>query len=832
MKKRNSVSYSFLFMEVKLSTLILLKYNNYYNRITKSENTLEAYRKYRLTDSSNRISEFYNINWNPNDGVSTSMPVNWFGQEADYAVVSDDDIHITSRWFIIEQKRNLRGQNLITFKRDTIADYWSQILQSPVYVEKGIAKDSDPAIFNLEDLSVNQIKNQEVLLNDITGCPWIVGYYARKDNAGQPVSLTGDFTIRTSADIVYNNINDFPWFSIVNQEKKYCEGMNLFSKFKIRRKDNTFISNYLFNTHILKNDKGAVSLEDFSHLDEPYYNSNYGTLDFAVAPSISSNPTDEDLLEDIARVIDDATGTLNINYNIGAVCRDFVGYLSKDNYFDILSYNGKIIRDTTSSKSYRVSVETSKIKNDTYKLFSSTVATEYNDYIQESLDHQSAYLNVLALPGDTWGLNITGETTFTIYLKELDISYTKFSYDINAANKIQTTDAVYDMFCLPYSDDFTTKIGDETYVSSKDISMMIATGIGTNEGSKLYDLQLVPYCPLVQKMSVEKEFTVVDSYLYSFVYSQDAADSQSTPKVAAVIFNVPSSNFKTQVKYPITVINKKMDNETKVYRLNSPNYNGIYEFSPAMNDGVDYFDIECTYKPYTPYIHVSPNFKNLYGKDFDDARGLICGGDFSLPLLQSEWKQYEINNKNYLNAFDREIQYDKTRRDINNLSNAANIVGGVVSLATGNLSGASSLASGIGSMATSYLSTAAAIDYKTDQFNYSLENVQARPASLAKVGPFNINNKYIPFLEIYDCTDTEKIAFANKIKYNGMKIMRIGKISDFINKWNYYAGNVSVNRPYIKGKLINLEDSTYFEDFHITNDIANELNNGVYVELK
>ena len=174
MKKRNSVSYSFLFMEVKLSTLILLKYNNYYNRITKSENTLEAYRKYRLTDSSNRISEFYNINWNPNDGVSTSMPINWFGQEADYAVVSDDDIHITSRWFIIEQKRNLRGQNLITFKRDTIADYWSQILQSPVYVEKGIAKDSDPAIFNLEDLSVNQIKSQEVLLNDITGCPWIV----------------------------------------------------------------------------------------------------------------------------------------------------------------------------------------------------------------------------------------------------------------------------------------------------------------------------------------------------------------------------------------------------------------------------------------------------------------------------------------------------------------------------------------------------------------------------------------------------------------------------------------------------------------------------------
>ena len=48
-----------------------------------------------------------------------------------------------------------------------------------------------------------------------------------------------------------------------------------------------------------------------------------------------------------------------------------------------------------------------------------------------------------------------------------------------------------------------------------------------------------------------------------------------------------------------------------------------------MNQGIDSFDIECTYKPYNPYIHISPNYKGLYGKDFDDIRGLICGGDFS-----------------------------------------------------------------------------------------------------------------------------------------------------------------------------------------------------------
>ena len=280
---------------------------------------------------------------------------------------------------------------------------------------------------------------------------------------------------------------------------------------------------------------------------------------------------------------------------------------------------------------------------------------------------------------------------------------------------------------------------------------------------------------------------------------------------------------------------KTLINTTK-FRLTSPNFSSSFDFTPCLSYNVNNyvkmnpgpFKISCTLKPYEPFIQIQPHFDNLYGSSYLDGRGLICGGDFSLPIMTSAWTDYVNNNKNYLNAFDREIQYDKTKRDINSVRDAMNV--------SANLSkGVSGIASAVNSGVNMGLNIAeanAAIDYKTDQFNYSLENIQARPASLAKVGPFNINNKYIPFLEIYDCTDTEKVAFANKIKYNGMKIMRIGNISDFINKWNYYAGNVSVNRPYIKGKLINLEDSTYFEDFHITNDIANELNNGVYVELK
>lgn len=87
-----------------------------------------------------------------------------------------------------------------------------------------------------------------------------------------------------------------------------------------------------------------------------------------------------------------------------------------------------------------------------------------------------------------------------------------------------------------------------------------------------------------------------------------------------------------------TVLNRKLANECDVVRLVSQNYNGIFEFSPAKSGGVDGFLADCTYKPWAPYIHILPKLKGLYGKNFvdiDDARGLICGGDMSLPQLSN-----------------------------------------------------------------------------------------------------------------------------------------------------------------------------------------------------
>ena len=85
-------------------------------------------------------------------------------------------------------------------------------------------------------------------------------------------------------------------------------------------------------------------------------------------------------------------------------------------------------------------------------------------------------------------------------------------------------------------------------------------------------------------------------------------------------------------------LSRKLANECDVLRLVSQNYSAIFEFSPAKSGGVDGFLADCTYKPWSPYIHILPKLKGLYGDNFvaiDDARGLICGGDMSLPQLSN-----------------------------------------------------------------------------------------------------------------------------------------------------------------------------------------------------
>ena len=280
-----------------------------------------------------------------------------------------------------------------------------------------------------------------------------------------------------------------------------------------------------------------------------------------------------------------------------------------------------------------------------------------------------------------------------------------------------------------------------------------------------------------------------------------------------------------------------MSNQVDMMRLVSPNFASQFEFNPARNDGVSYFNVDYTYLPLGSYIHVNPDFKGLYGKDFNDARGLICQGDFSIMYLNDAWKSYQTQNKNYLEIFNREVSNLETNYKYQRISSIAGVlgssvatgalVGGAGGVGAGAAAGAASLGGGIADLVIQQQLHNEQLDYKRDMFGYQLDNIKALPHSIAKTTAYTENNKIFPILEYYTCTDEEKEAVANKIAYNSMTLGIIAKPINYIgNSWSY--GDIA-DKGYIKAKLIHFDDPEA-DDFHLVNSLGEELNMGVYTK--
>lgn len=178
--------------------VILLHYNNYYNRIVKTEETVADY---KAADTSNNVAHYIEttgVNFVPGDGINTTLVVGTQSiatNDFDYLLVYDSTNEaIVSRWFILEEHRTRDGQFEIGLRRDVVADHLESILDSTTYVEKGYVASNDPLIFNQEGLLVNEIKQNEQLLKDASGIPWLIMY------VGKDAAL-GDTTVNyTPAD--------------------------------------------------------------------------------------------------------------------------------------------------------------------------------------------------------------------------------------------------------------------------------------------------------------------------------------------------------------------------------------------------------------------------------------------------------------------------------------------------------------------------------------------------------------------------------------------------------------------------------------------------------
>lgn len=802
--------------------LVFMTYNNYYNRIIKKEDTIAAY-----DAVVNQSQEFYDIQFNPNDGVSTEQIVNWrHNWTPDYVVVYDDSLPATSaiqsRWFVIEWVRTRTGQYKATLHRDVIADNLNALINAPIYVEKAtIPTTDDVAIYNQENLELNKIKQSEYLLKDDTESAWLVGYFAKNidfgTEAGQ-ISRTINIGALDVDAIRTNTLDGWSWNAYRTKDYKLASSVNV----RLHMTLEPHFSGI--------NARGAISTSG----EIKVWNDKVGA--FNTFNAVCSNVP---------------TGGREVRRNW---IRDNLGPDFDTAKADIIDY---IIEQES------LGTNTSILQLDGKNLFveSGTGAGYYHIHIIPKGSKEDTTFYAVNSPEEAFIASCIKSSDYTYPASsgteacvQKQIYYSSYRIDLEKFTPADATtltwptstnllqDAPYGMFAMPAS---TINVYENTGLlfktAEENSALNMMCTIAEHLGAFCYDIQKLPYCPNryivgdikgginINELMVNKDYALINHnaeprqivlFLKTSTFSFDIQHRLSIPRY------VLDEHEDTEVE------DYKIANQCDSYRLYSPNWAATFEFNLAKTGEINTFNVDCTYKPYSPYIHINPVWGKLYGKDFDDYRGLIAQGDFSIPRINDRWTEYQINNKNYLNSFNRQIDSLELQQNIQRKQQLVNAtVGTLFGAGAGAVAGAK-MGSPVAGAAVGLTAGAIggaldvkygdmlrndALDLTRDQFNYSLQNIQALPDTIAKVSTYDANNKVFPLLEYYSCTYQEKLIFLNKMIYNGMTVMRIGNLNEFMD----------TERHYFKGQLIKCE--ALADDFHLLTAIADELYKGVYI---
>lgn len=484
--------------------LLLLHYNNYFNRIIKRENTFADY----MAADANYKSAI-NINFNPGDGIATSVilgygqnPDNLFtnGEDFDYLVAKEEaSAEIDSRWFIVEQHRTRAGQYELTLKRDVIADNYNEVITSPIFLEKGFINDvNDPLLYNSEAMNVNQIKQLEVPLKDETECGWVVGYIpsdAFKKVEPQYDRVEKDITMPMKADITVNGLSSWSYWNYCSNNPAYKFMADTAGKRKVSVKIRSqkiwaptartarcdmVTADYTFYPN--STDAGVYAQQNSGYIETangqwnwPQWYTSYGPVTL-MQGTISAN------------VCNNIFNSVRNNSDFNTALNTILGSeIIIGDTSELRRLQDKIILDSSTNTYYRIKIITTSEGNPITVTSSTTGG-------QTALN---ALNNAMTKPDGLNGVYATftasnSSTSYAIQLTNVGISV---YVDLNS-DRAHLNDAPYDMFCIPFSDTMQLKYGTTTFTCSKNIALGIATEIAKDLGSgSVYDVQLLPYCP-------------------------------------------------------------------------------------------------------------------------------------------------------------------------------------------------------------------------------------------------------------------------------------------------------------------------------------------------
>ena len=783
----------------------LLNFNNYYNREYKRlVNILdyEPYIKYSWT----------NVNFNPGDGITTTIPVN-SDVEANYLILSEGigpglaGEEIISRWFIIESKFTRMGQRMLTLRRDILVDY-APMATATVYAERGYVPNTSSLIYNSEGNSYNQIKKSEKLIKDESGSAWLVGYLAPNVFDSGNITIQGsnatvqyDYSFATQDEMTAA----FPGVGLIPTTLFYNFGSIDLRYFSLAEGNQTYMWRADFPSDLLTYETASVPAADVTMI-----------IRQANLPEVQGLLIDNFLTTTVANIISDK---LVLDYSS----------VSRESVTKIINNRDVIARVGTASSGYtyyQLSVGTAQSSIQHHEIRNTTASNTF-EYLTSNFAQLGAMGLATGTP-DRYSLKCV-ESYFSCYWRNIPVAANTIELKTTTA---KVDSSPYYCFAIPYHEAKVIK-GNETIITDPRESLLLARNIATQLGSFCYDVQLLPYFPLqsyIDSMGRIDTTTMPDGTVAVLKSAEGVART--------FLFWITKPNFSFAVPDMIAYSSEpKIQNETQFCRLNSPNFSASFEFSIAKNKGVDYWQVDCSYKPYQPYIHVAPNWRGLYGSDFNDARGLICTGDFSIDLMTDKWQEYQIQNKNYNEIFNRQIQSLDLQQSI---AKRQDIFGAVAGSLSGAMSGATTgaLAGGLpgaigGGIAGLGISAVGGVmdiidsqklrddarSSQFDMFNYQLGNVKALPNTLTKVSTYNINNKIYPFYEIYEATPEEIGALRQQLNWRGYNLGIIGQLSDF-----------QVEGKYFKGKLIRLEEvhDVSLGDNHLLENYNSELQQGIY----
>ena len=813
------------------------------------------------------IKRISNINFNPNDGIETKVSLNLEASEidiADYVLVTERvlpgplNFDVFSRWFIMDAVRQSNGMYELTLKRDVVTEFLAhndKIANDKFYVEKGKLSEFDPLIVNDEGMSFNQIKVEEELINDEDNCGWLVGFFAN-DTPSTPINVPIGKIVRTTTTITAmseaTGISESILESLLTAPRGFLYGLlkidcgvflqlgdsifGGFNKFayKFSSDFSELIGNVTYETRYDHSIMRCPSTAPEENIHGIKNSLGYKLIRTGLFNAITT-----------ALQHDDPTEVFLTDIQLSSLKQ----YINSHPY---LSYGGNTYRMTNNTSGISDHSQVVVSKGET-TFFDNAVSDMIDEIVAAGADPNEYY----QLEGWEMYIKYQVENYQITIIEEPSITETTLTFTIPSSHRV-LDDAPYSMFAIPLNSiSMVVDIGGVSVyppgggtTPSKEVSLRIAQAIiealpaeGANK--YLYDIQLMPYMPHIGPSSgIGFYNNVLEADVSGMVEGVDYAlikkDSDTGTLYRSAIFFARLSNFSRTINKQISMrrSNLKIESQTDFYRLCSPNYNGVFEFNLAKNGGsVDEFYVDATYKPYNPFIRVTPKFDFLYGLNYKDGRGLICGGDFSLSIVTDQWKSYELNNKTFGQLFARDIEnleFTQSQERLRDqlLVGAGTIGGTAAGAATGAKYGG-----GYGALFGGLLGLGAGVtggaidlwmgeqrrreakDYTIDRFNLNLAAIKALPTSLTKSSALNIINKIFPFIERYTCTDEELSALTEKIEYDGMKVGRIDTISNYMS--------VEGGTNYFKAELI--RDFGVSMDDHFRQVLNDEFMKGVYI---